>query len=146
MRITRSFAVALAAALLSLAAAPSAASAQRVERTMTHPAAERNAAQQAAFDALNADLNALFTAQRAFFTEHGRYAATLAELPGFTARPEAHLVLTSGADWYVAKGGDAEAGTMQHVVYRGEQVPAEATEAARAESRAASSTAETRRR
>lgn len=136
MRISLRFAI-LASAVLALGAAPSAASAQfNVQRTATHPAAARTEAQQAVFDAVNADLNALFNAQRAFFAQHGRYAAALVELPGFQARPESRLVLTVGDGWYVAKGGDAEAGTMQHVVYRGEQAPAEATAAAQAEDRA----------
>lgn len=137
MRISRLYAAAVVAAILTVGAGPATASAQfKLSRAQMAPAA-RNEAQVAAFNTVNAEMNALFDAQRTFFREHGRFAATFAELPGFSARPESQMVLAVGQDWYVAVGGDEQVGTMQQIVHRGERVPAAALEAARADARGA---------
>lgn len=137
MRISRFHAAALVAAVLAVAAGSATASAQvnvRRSQLVTH---ERTEAQVAAFTGVNADLNALFDAQRAFFREHRRWAVSLDELPGFSARPESRLVLTVGPDWYVAVGGDEQMGTAQQIVHRGAEAPAEAIQAARTDPRGA---------
>ncbi|HYW11182.1 MAG TPA: hypothetical protein VE871_04470 [Longimicrobium sp.] len=136
MRISRLYAAALVAAILT-AGAPATASAQvnvRRSHLVTH---ERTEAQVAAFQGLNADLNALFDAQRAFRREHGRWAASFDELPGFSVRPESQLVLTAGPEWYVAVGGDEQMGTAQQIVHPSGEVPVEAVQAARADARGA---------
>lgn len=137
MRISRLYAAALVAAIFAVAAGPGTASAQFNLRRAQSVIGERTEAQVAAFQGLNADLNALFDAQRAFRREHGRFAASFDELPGFSVRPESQLVLTAGADWYVAVGGDERMGTAQQIVHPGGEVPAEAIQAARADARGA---------
>lgn len=136
MGISRIYGIPLLAAALALAAPASADAQLRVSRSQMAPSA-RSEAQEAGLAAVNAELNALFDAQRAFFAANGRYAASLAELPGLSVRTESRLVLAIGPDWYVALGGNEEMGVMQHIVYTGERVPAEAVEAARADSRGA---------
>jgi hypothetical protein len=138
MRISRFYAAAAAvAAILAVGAAPATASAQFKLSRAQLVQGERTEAQVAAFNAVNTDMNALFTAQRAFFAAHGRYAAAFDELPGFSARPESRLVMTAGPDWYVAIGGDEQIGTMQQIAHQSEKVPAAALAAARADSRGA---------
>lgn len=136
MRISRIHGIALLAAILALAA-PGAASAQLNVSRSQMVTTQLDAAQQARLDAVNAELNALFDAQRAFFAANGRYAASFAELPAFSTRPESRLVLAVGPDWYVALGGEQEAGVMQHIVYSGDRVPQAAVEAARQDARGA---------
>lgn len=137
MRISRICTLALFAALFAIAGRPATASAQFTVKRAEMVLAERNEAQLAAFSAAREDLNAVFTAQRAFFTEHGRYAATLDELAGVQVRPESRLAMTVGPDWYVLLAGDEQIGTMQHIVHRGDDVPAAALQAARADARGA---------
>lgn len=137
MRISRLYAAALVAAILAVTAGPGTASAQFNLRRSQGAQSERTEAQVAALQGLNADLNALFDAQRVYFREHGRFAASLDELPGFSARPESRLVLSAGRDWYVAVGGDAQIGTSQQIVYRGAEAPPEAIQAARLDPRGA---------
>lgn len=116
MRISRLCGAALLAAVLTLAARPQAAFAQlTVSRTET-AAADRDSVQRAVFDGMQDDMLALFNAQRAFFGQHGRFATDMGELPGFRVRPTTSIRLTSGPDWYVALGGDAEVGVLQYVV------------------------------
>jgi hypothetical protein len=137
MRISRLYATAVVAAILAVGAGPATASAQlKVSRAELAPA-PRDEAQLAAFAGVRQDMNVLFDAQRAFFAQHGRYAATLAELPGFSAHPESKLVLAVGPDWYVALGGDEQIGTMQHIAYDSDRIPTAALEAARADRRGA---------
>lgn len=137
MRISRSYALALAAAVCVVCAAPATASAQfQLSRAQMAPA-ERSEAQRAHADALNADMNALFSAQREFFRSHGRFAASTSELAELELRPESRIVLMVGTGWYVALGGDEEIGTMQQIVHRGERVPEAAREAARTDPRGA---------
>lgn len=136
MGISRIYGIPLLAAALALAAPASADAQLRVSRSQMAPS-PRSEAQEASLAAVNAELNALFDAQRAFFAANGRYAASLAELPGLSVRTESRLVLAIGPDWYVALGGNEEMGVMQHIVYTGERVPAEAVEAARADRRGA---------
>ncbi len=136
MRISRLYAAALMAAILT-AAAPATVSAQLTVNRAQSVIGERTEAQVAAFQGLNADLNALFDAQRAFRREPGRWAASFEELPGFSARLESQMVLRAGADWYVAVGGDTQMGTAQQIVFPGSEVPADALAAARADARGA---------
>jgi hypothetical protein len=137
MRISRLYAAALVAAILAIGTGPATASAQVNVRRGHLVTGERTEAQVAAYAGLNADLNALFDAQRAFFREHRRWAVSLDELPGFSARAESRLVLTAGPDWYVAVGGDERMGTAQQIVHEGSEAPAEAIQAARADARGA---------
>jgi hypothetical protein len=137
MRISRLYAAALVAAILAVGAGPGTASAQVNVSRSQWVTGERTEAQVAAFQGLNADLNALFDAQRAFRREHGRWAASFDELPGFSVRPESRLVLTVGRDWYVAVGGDEQIGTAQQIVHPSGDVPPEAIQAARADARGA---------
>lgn len=132
MPIPRLCGAALLAAVLTLAARPQAASAQlTVSRTQT-AAADRDSTQRAVFDGMEEDMLALFNAQRAFFGRHGRFATEMGELPDFRVRPTTSIRLTSGPDWYVALGGDAEVGVLQYVV-RHAAAPAEQTARADAE-------------
>jgi hypothetical protein len=137
MRIFRFCLPALLIAVFAVTIGPATASAQFKLSRAQMASAARSEAQVAAFNTVNAEMNALFDAQRTFFREHGRFAATFAELPGFSARPESQMVLVVGEDWYVAVGGDEQVGTMQQIVHRGERVPAAALEAARADARGA---------
>jgi hypothetical protein len=122
MRISRLCGAALLAAVLTIAARP--ASAQfTVNRTET-ATADRDSVQRAVFDGMQEDMLALFDAQRAFFGQHGRFATELGELAGFRVRPTTSIRLTSGPDWYVALGGDADVGVLQYVV-RHAAAPAE---------------------
>lgn len=127
MRIPHVCAV-LAAAVLALSAGPETAAAQfTVKRSEIAPAV-RDDAQAAALQTLAGDMMVLFEAQRAFFREHGRFATELAELPGFP--PQAQITMKAGTDWYVAFTGDPLTGVVQHIVFRGDQVPEAAQQAA----------------
>lgn len=137
MRISRFYAAAVVAAVLAVGAVPATASAQMNVRRSQVVTRERSEAQVAAYQGLNADLNALFDAQRAFRREHGRWAASFDELPGFNVRPESRLVLRTGPEWYVAVGGDEQIGLAQQIVHWGAEAPPEAIQAARADTRGA---------
>ncbi len=136
MRISRLCGGVVLTAVLALAAHPQAASAQfSISRTQT-ATADRDSVQRAAFDGTHEDMLALFEAQRAFFGQHGRFAAEMGELPGFRLRPTTRIRLDAGPDWYVALGGDAEVGVVQYVVRHGD-APTGQTAAAESTSGAA---------
>jgi len=136
MRIFRFLAAAVLAAS-AVAVHPDAASGQIQVRRSQYVPDTRDETQRAAFGAVQADMNALFDAQRAFLARHGRYAASLEELPALAVHAESRLAMMVGDGWYVVLGGDAAIGTAQHIVHQGEAVPDAALQAARTDERGA---------
>ena len=124
MRISHLHAVALLAALSAIAGRPGTARAQEpapkpemiIQRTEM-ARSDRSSMQAAALDAVNRDMNDLFTAQRAYYAQHGVFAPDFAQLPGYPPRPVSGITMTAGDDWYVVLGGGPDIGVSQQIVY-----------------------------
>lgn len=121
MRTSRIHAVALLAALFALAGQPAQAHAQETRQDLTVQRTQMSIARDsmaaALLAAVDRDMNDLFAAQRAYYAQHGRFASTFAELPGFPESPVSGISMTAGDDWYVVLGGGPDIGVSQQIVY-----------------------------